>query len=75
MQIVRRETRDSDSAARQQVCRVQGMTFFLVGEIFDVLAQVQVDSAEIPIRLALFCPIAHLRCNRQVLCVVLDGLV
>ncbi len=47
---------------------------FEVGEGFDVLIQVHVASAEVPVRGALPRPVAHL-CNRQVLRVVLEGLV
>jgi hypothetical protein len=44
-----------------------------VGDGFDVLVQVHVASAEVPVRLALPRPVAHLLCNRQVLPVVVDG--
>ena len=50
------------------------MLCFEVGDGFDVLVQVHVASAEVPVRHALPRPVAHLLCNRQVLRVVLDGL-
>jgi hypothetical protein len=52
----------------------QGMLCFEAGDGFDVLVQVHVESAEVPIRPALPRPVAHLLCNRQVLRVVLERL-
>ena len=51
------------------------MLCFEVGDGFVTLVQVHVASAEVRVRPALPRPVAHLLCNRQVLRVVLDGLV
>jgi hypothetical protein len=50
------------------------MFCFKVGDGFDVLVQVHVSSAKVPVCPALPRPVAHLLCNRQVLRVVRDGL-
>jgi hypothetical protein len=50
------------------------MLCFEVSDGFDVLGQVHVASAKVPVRPDLPRPIAHLLCNCQVLRVVLDGL-
>jgi hypothetical protein len=49
------------------------MLCFEVGDGFDVLVQVHVASAEVPVRLTLPRQVAHLLCNRQ-LRGILDGL-
>jgi len=54
----------------QRYC--QGMLCFEVGDGFDLLVQVQEDSAKVSVGLALPHPVSHLLCNRQVLRVVLD---
>jgi hypothetical protein len=50
------------------VCKLQrccqGMLCFVVGDGFDVLVQVYVASAEVPIRPALPRQVAHFLCNR-----------
>ena len=60
------------------VCNLQrcchNMSCFEVGDGFDVLVQVHVASAKVPVRLALHRPVPHLLCHRQALRVVLDGL-
>ena len=59
-------------------CKLQrcchNMLCFEVGDGFDVLVQVHVASAEVPVRPALPLTVAHLLCNRQMLRVVFYSL-